>query len=135
MSLSDVQTALFTAAVDSLGDIPIEGENTPFQRPTNSVWAVLSFVPNTPVVETLGSVGQDRVDGFIQIDLRYPDASGDSAARDDFETIRAAFKAGSRFTYNGQQVTILNCGRSQGRATGSWYRISVTITWYALIPR
>jgi hypothetical protein len=118
-----------------LGAIPIEGENQQFNRPTNSTWAVLSFVPNQPSVETLGNQGQDYVNGFVQIDLHYPDASGDAQARADFETVRGFFKAGFRFTDSGQQVIILNCGRSQGRASGNWYVVSITISWYALIPR
>ena len=61
--------------------------------------------------------------------------TGGAAARSDFENIRASFPAGARPAYNGQEAVILSCGRSPGRVVDGWYRVSITISWYALIPR
>jgi len=135
MSVSTAQTALFTAAISALGSIPTAFENVPFTKPVNAKWAALFFLPNRPGVETLGSVGQDMVTGIMQIDINYPQDTGDSAARADFETIRVAFKAGYSFTSSGQVVTITNCGRSAGRLVDQFYRVSTTVSWWAMIPR
>lgn len=135
MSLSQVQTALFTSAITALGAIPTEYENMDFSPPTNAKWASLFFLPNVPVVATLGSTGQDEATGLIQIDLNYPLGTGNSAARTDFETLRAAFPAGSRHTNTGQVVMVTRTGRSAGRIVDNYYRVSVSVFWYALIPR
>jgi hypothetical protein len=99
-----------------------------------SKWAALLFVPNTPEVETLGSAGQDKVTGFLQLDFNYVLGTGDIDARADYEAIRAAFKAGTRLTYSSQSVMITSCGRSQGRSQVH-FTVNITINWYALIPR
>lgn len=135
MSLNKVQQALVGAAKTSLGATPAAYENEPFTKPSGAKWAEVFFLPNDPSVETLGGDGQDRVDGIVQVNLNYPTGTGGSAARADYESIRASFPAGARPAYNGQEVVILSCGRSTGRIVDGWYRVSITISWYALIPR
>lgn len=135
MSLSDTQRALIGSVATSLGTIPTGYENEKFTPPSNSKWAEVFFLPNDPTVETLGSEGQDMVDGLIQINLNYPVGKGDAASRSDYENIRTSFPAGARPAYNGQEAVILSCGRSPGRVVDGWYRVSITISWYALIPR
>lgn len=135
MSLNKVQQALVGAAKTSLGATPAAYENEPFTKPSGAKWAQVYFLPNVPSVETLGAEGQDFVDGIVQIDLNYPVETGTADGRSDFESIRAAFPAGARPVYSGQEVIIRNCGRSPGRVVDGWYRLSITITWYALIPR
>lgn len=135
MSLSKVEQALLTAVGTALNAIPTAYENVKFDKPSGSKWASVYFIPNLPSVETLGGAGQDMVDGIVQIDLNYPMDQGDATARADFETIRGSFKAGTRLTQSGQQAVVLSCGRSSGRPVDGWYRIVITIGWYALIPR
>jgi hypothetical protein len=135
MSLQQVQEALVAASVAALSGMPTEYENVTFTKPTDAKWAKLSFVPNSPSVDTLGENGEDMVDGFLQIDINYPQNAGDSEARSDFEEIRAAFPAGRHYASGDQPVTIRNCGRSQGRFVDQWYRVSTTVFWYAMIPR
>lgn len=137
MSLDYVQRALLTAVTTVLTPIPIASENMSMQPPTDAKWAALHFMPNNPTIKTLGgqTVGRDRVDGLLQVDLNYPVKTGTSEARADYEGIRAAFPAGEGLGYNGQEVVILTCGRSLGRIVDGWYRISITIGWYALISR
>lgn len=135
MSLDNVQRALITAVANSLSGVPTGYENEPFEPPSGEKWAQVYFLPNAPSVETLGAEGMDRVDGVVQIDLNYPVQTGGALARTDFETIRAAFPAGARPVHSGQEVTIRSCGRSAGRVVDGWFRVSITIVWYALIPR
>lgn len=135
MSLDNVQRALIGAVSTQLGAIPTAYENEKFTKPSDAKWAEVFFLPNVPSVETLGADGEDRTDGLVQINMNYPVGTGGAAARNDFESIRAAFPAGARPAYNGQEAVILSCGRSSGRVVDGWYRVSITISWYALIPR
>ena len=135
MSLLNVHQALEAAALAALTTIPVEHENVEITKPTAAKWSQLFFLPNVPSVETLGDEGEDLADGIYQININYPRNTGDSAARVDFEAVRAAFPAGTKYTNAGQVVTIRNCGRSQGRTVDNWYRVSITVGWEALIPR
>lgn len=135
MSLDNVQRALIGAVATQLAAVPTAYENEKFTKPSDAKWAEVFFLPNNPSVETLGADGEDRTDGLVQINMNYPVGTGGAAARNDFESIRAAFPAGARPAYNGQEAVILSCGRSSGRVVDGWYRVSITISWYALIPR
>lgn len=135
MSLDLVQRALMEKMTTVLEGVPTAFENQPFVPPEGKHWAQVHFVPNLPVIETLGDQGQDLVNGFVQVDLNYPPGTGSAQARQDFERIRAALPGGSRLRYDGQEVVIRNVGRSQGRILNNWYRVHVTVSWYALIPR
>ncbi len=137
MGLADVQVALLTAAEAKLTElsIPFARENSAFTKPVSAKWGRLVFVPNQPSVETLGALGEDMVDGFLQVDIFYPAGTGYAAALSDFEAFRMGFVAGHSFASSGQLVTVNNCGRSQGRLDGSWYIVSIRITWWAMIPR
>ncbi len=135
MSCATAKEALITGVLTALTGIPVARENANFEKPTNSKWAALYFLPNRPSVETLSDVGEDMADGIVQVDLHYPQGTGDKAADDDAETFRAAFKAGQKFTKSGQGAVIQSCGRSPGRLEDNWFVVSVTITWYALVAR
>lgn len=103
--------------------------------PGANAWCKLAFLFADPVVATLGLHGADRFDGFFQIDLNYPLNTGDKAVKDKADALRNAFTAGVRFTYSGQEVIVTNCGRSQGRIIEGYYRVSVTVYFYAHINR
>lgn len=135
MSLDYVQRALTLAVKNVLGDTPTGYENEAITPPSDAKWAEVHFLPNTPEVLTLGEFGEDLVDGIIQIDLNYPIGTGGGESRTDYERIRLAFPAGSRSAYNGQDSIIRSCGRTPGRPADGWFKVSVTIYWYALIPR
>lgn len=135
MSLLQCHQALVGAVNAALAGWQVEHENAEFTKPTQDRWAKVTFVPTTPSVHTLSRDGEDEVDGFMQVDLNYPQNTGDGAARADFEELRAAFPAGASYASGGQTVTIRNCGRSSGRLANQWYRVSVTIYWFAFIPR
>jgi hypothetical protein len=135
MSLAAVETALETLAETALGDVPTEWENAKVDKDNAAKWAKVVFVSNQPTAATMGTGGRDHVDGFLQIDLNYRQGKGKAQAKNDFEAIRGYFKAGDHPVNSGQVVTVRNCGRSQGRIVDNWYRVSITVTWYAQIPR
>lgn len=136
MSVSNVRSALMQAFKD--GDF-FAKENTSFENlkftPGANPWCKLTFVPAQPTVATLGAGGKDRLDGFLQIDLNYPLDTGEKALNDKFDALRNTFTAGARFTYSGQEVIVASCGRSQGRIIEGFFRVSVTVIFYAHINR
>jgi hypothetical protein len=135
MSTRDVHKALLVAATSALGAIPVAHENAPYVPPVNAKWAQFFFLPNKASVSTLGSTGQDLVDGIAQITINYPQSTGTATADDDYETIRTSFPAGSHLTSGGQTVKIINCGRGPGALNGNWYSVFITISWFAWIAR
>lgn len=137
MSLSNVESALVKAYTDAafFTNAKTQFENIAFTPPTAEPWAAFYFVPAQPVVATLGAGGSDRLDGFVQIDINYPADKGTKDAKEKADAFRNVFKAGARFSYSGQEVIIVSCGRSQGRIVNGLYRISVTVVFYAHITR
>jgi hypothetical protein len=135
VSLSTVETALLTAVATPLTSISTCYENVQFDPPAAAKWARVFFMPNTPEVETLGAAGEDMVTGLLQVDMSYPQNAGTSAPRADYETMRATFYPGARFTSSTQAVMVTSFAKSGGRLVDQWYRVSFTVYWYALIPR
>lgn len=137
MSEVKVNSALVKAFTD--GNFFASGkvgyENAGFVPPTDSPWAQVFFVPTSRYVATLGRHGQDRLDGFLQIDLNYPLNSGTAWIGAKAVAIGNVFTVGARFIYEGQEVIVSSCGRSQGRVVNNFYRVSITVMFYAHITR
>lgn len=137
MSIQKVRSAIAQAFVTgAFFPAPaVAWENVDFTPPNDAPWASFFFVPSQPAVATCGPDGQDEVPGFAQIDLNYPLNGGTQDIESKFEDIRNVFTAGARFVYQGQEVVIRSCGRSQGRVVNSFYRVSITVAFYAHINR
>lgn len=128
--------ALMRGVVDSPLGLPCAVENSPFEKPTDqSPWASAFVLPNQPSVATLGSEGQDAHDGILQIDLNYPLMTGEAAVTAKADELSDFFKAGKRLAHGGVELTVTSCGRSRGREVDGWYRVSMTVTWEARVPR
>lgn len=113
----------------------VQWENQKFTPPTDEAWAAFFFLPAQPGVATLGPDGADNQEGLIQIDLNYAPDSGTAEIEANVETLRNAFTAGARFVYEGQAVTIKSCGRNQGRIVNNFFRVSVSVYFYAHVNR
>lgn len=137
MSVAKIRSALVTQfqAQDLFSNETTAWENLPFVPPSSGPWCGFVFVPAQPTIATLGPNGYDSQDGFLQLDLNYPPGNGDKAVGDKYDTIKEAFTAGTKLSYQGQEVSIRSCGRSQGRLVGAYWRVSVTIFFYAQIQR
>ena len=128
--------ALMRGVVDSPLGLPCAVENSPFEKPTDqSPWASAFVLPNQPSVATLGSEGQDAHDGILQIDLNYPLMTGEAAVTAKADELSDFFKAGKRLAHSGVELTVASCGRSRGREVDGWYRVSMTVTWFARVSR
>lgn len=133
---SGLAQALKQGVVDSPLDLPYAVENAPFDKPTpQNPWAATHIIMNQPSVATLGSEGQDAHDGILQIDLNYPLNTGEAAVTAKADELSDFFKAGKRLAHSGVELTVASCGRSRGREVDGWYRVSMTIAWFARVSR
>lgn len=128
--------ALMQGVEDSPLDLPYAAENSPFDKPANKApWASVFVLPNQPSPATLGDEGEDAHDGILQIDLNYQLLTGEAAVTAKADQLTDFFKAGKPLTYQGVQLTVASCGRSRGREVDGWYRVSMTVSWFARVPR
>lgn len=135
-TFSGLDGALMQGVVDSPLAIPFAFPNAPFDKPTGGQpWANVFVLANQPSVATLGHEGEDAHDGILQIDLNYKLLSGTEAVTAKADELTDFFKAGKRLAHGGIEVTVASCGRSRGREVDGWYRVSMTITWSARVPR
>ena len=133
---SGLRKALVQGVEDSPLDLPYAAENSPFSKPTDqSPWAAVHIFMNQPSVATLGAEGQDAHDGIMQIDLNYPLNTGEAAVTAKADGLTDFFKAGKRLAHSGVELTVASCGRSRGREVDGWYRVSMTVTWFARVSR
>jgi len=131
-----LRAALMQGVVDSPLTLPFAAENSPFDKPEDgSAWAAVFVLPNQPGAASMGRDGLDAHDGLLQIDLNYPLMTGEAAVTAKADELADHFKAGERLSHQGVELTVTSCGRSRGREVDGWYRVSMTVTWEARVPR
>ena len=84
---------------------------------------------STPV--TLGDSGEDNHPGFLQIDVNYPQNKGTKQILEKVDEFTEFFTAGKGLLYTVQMVHVVSSTVSPGRDVGGYYRVSITIVYYA----
>lgn len=130
-----VTDALIVATVDlGLPESRIVAENYP--RPEESgTWLQLWFKPAQPHVGTLGSGGSDIVVGSFKCNFHIPLDDGNAFGLEAVEAFRKHFTAGKRLIFEGQEVTITDCGANLGRIVDTWYRADIDVGFRAYLTR
>lgn len=135
-ALSGLRKALLASISSSPLALSYGADNSPFDKPVGATpWAAVFIMTNQPSVATMGYDGQDAHDGILQIDLNYPLLTGEAAVSAKADELHDFYKAGKRFASADAEVTIASCGRSRGREVDGWYRVSMTISWFARVAR
>jgi hypothetical protein len=132
--ITNVQTALRAAffAAALFPEENVQSENRKFESPSTGLpWASLNFSDLSITLASNGAGGQDRVDGFMQVDLNYPLDEGVGDISDMADQVQELFQSGSYFTHSGQGVTVLSSGRSAARRVDGLLRLSITVRYYA----
>ena len=136
MSQTQIYQALIQAVKNVPGMVPFSTAATPFTPPANGApYADVTVIQNDPVVYTLGDGGDDIVEGFMQVLLKYPVDKGVLAPSRLGDTLRESFKAGSRKWYETQEVVIVRSGLGQFNTFEGNLVNPFTIYFYALIRR
>jgi hypothetical protein len=129
------EQALLSELATLFPDVAIEGENLPVTVPAGQKWIQVFDLGARPRVGTLGTHGEDRLNGILQLTIHYTLSTGKDAYNDDYESVREHFPAGSAFTYSGQTVQITGVDRSTGRKNQKDFVGDISINWLAYIPR
>lgn len=137
---TDIEKALMQGMLDANIGLPMSVENSPFDKPADGApWAAYWFVPaegsSSVRAITLGDAGEDQHTGIVQLDINYPLRQGVNPARAKLDEIVPYFPIGKKVTFGMASVTISSCSRSRGREVEGWYRVSMTLSWYARVPR
>lgn len=80
--------------------------NRTFHPPTDKPYLEGFIIPANTEVKTLGSLGQDRFFGILQLNLCYPLDEGEGAVIEKAEEVRKIFAAGAKFAYEDQIVSV-----------------------------
>lgn len=141
MSFEQVREALTTAAVGLLegDDIAIDSANVisgnmPSPK-VNAKWAQVLFTTRSTSVATMGDAGQDQLVGVLLVAIRTPLDQGERSGLKAIDAFRKALPAGSRLTFEGQEVTVLSIGAVDGRVVDGFWRTDITIPYRAFIQR
>ncbi len=141
MSFEQVREALTTAAVGLLEgvDIAIDSANIisgnmPSPK-VNAKWAQVLFTTRSTSVATMGNGGQDQLIGVLLVAIRTPLDQGERSGLKAIDAFRRALPAGSRLTFEGQEVTVLSIGAVDGRVVDGFWRTDITIPYRAFIQR
>lgn len=136
MSQTQIYQALIKAVQEVPGMVPFSTAATKFTPPANGApYADVTVIQNDPVVYTLGDDGDDIVEGFLQVLMKYPVDKGVLAPSRLGDTLRESFKAGSRKFYETQEVIIVRSGLGQFNTVEGILVNPFTIYFYALIRR
>lgn len=141
MGLANARTALVKAADAvmkaspfSFTDARLISENMPAPV-TSEAWAQYIFASRRPSVATLGVGGSDVVTGILRVDVRHPLDTGIGAGLALVDAFRTAMPAGTRLSFGGQEVSVLNIGADTGSVVDTWYRTNISIAFRAFLPR
>lgn len=131
-----IRTALMQGLAAAELGLPLLMPNGTGRKPdANRPWAMAHVIHALPTPATLGAAGEDAHSGILQVDLNYPLKSGLSDALTTADRAADFFHAGRRLGEPGAWVTITACGYTPGREIDGWYRLSLTVTWSARVPR
>ena len=134
---TDIEKALIAAvlAVDNTTPIGYPNNELADEDKGNGLWLQLHNMRAQSAPVTLGDNGEDNHPGFLQIDINYPQNKGSKQVLEKADIFAAFFTAGKSLLYNTQVVKVLSCSLSPGRYVGGYYRISLTINYYARATR
>lgn len=135
MSANAIEQSLMKMAKEALAGKTVQWPNVKFEPPTNALWFRVFYMPADRHGATLGELGEDEIDGFLQIDVNVPTNSGEKLMREELDKLEKVFIAGAKASYSTSEASILACKRSPGRDVDGFYRVSLTVDFYGRIQR
>ena len=99
--------------------------------PPPTTWIRVTYMPSQDSTETLGEGGEQELLGIVQIDINILTDTGEKTQNLILAQLEAYFVPGKRFTYQSQTVNFVSCNRSSGRIIDSFFRVSISVSFYA----
>lgn len=106
-------------------DLPLD------DKPENEIWVALHNLRGNSRVASLGDNGENHNPGILQIDINNKKGRGSGDVLAVVDQIIGQLNAGSTITENGQKIRITNASVSPGRYVGGFYRVSISLNYYA----
>ena len=133
---SDAKRAMLKLVEESLpSGIPTRWQNVLFTPPLRTLWFAVNYVPVNNKVVSLGSNGENEVQGFVQVDVNVPMDSGEKESDDTLKTLEKRFVPGHSTVYDLTEAVVTACKRSPGRDVLGFWRVSLTVDFYSRIKR
>lgn len=130
-----IEKALIKAVRQVDNTTPMGYPNDELEDKPDGLWLQLHNLRSTSVPVTLGDVGEDNHPGLLQIDINYPQNKGSKQVLLKADEFASFFTAGKSLSYNAQEVKVLSSSLSPGRYVGGYYRVSLTVNYYARTTR
>lgn len=119
-------------ALPALAGVKLEEPNTTLsEADKNVLWLKASIVRGVTTPVTMGIIGEDNHNGFLQIDVAVPINSGVGLVTNIAGDIKKLYPAGRAIGL----VVVQASSVSSGRVSGGWYKLSVTVYFYSRIAR
>ncbi len=134
---SALRQAFFTAvpAAAANNHALTELENETFESKGKPQWYSLFFMPNRPVVKSLGLDGDDEFTGLFQIHFHVPLGSGKAGVDELAQALRLGFTPRARCLYGSANVIIKSCGRVGGSKESNSYVHKFSVSWECRLSR
>lgn len=133
MSLLQIDQALISDFIAASFGLPIAHENLDFTPTPQTAYAELRVLPNPVEMRDLDAT--DDTTGIFRVILRYPLNAGAIAAKTMAQTILSRYNNGTDVLYSGQKLTVISSQRQQGYPEDGWYKLVLSINYYAHIAR
>jgi Bacteriophage related domain of unknown function len=92
-----------------------------FQNPSNLVLVRSTLIPLSPMNETIGIGGYDKISGIYAVDVMGQLDKGYTATKQLADLVVAAFRRGTQFTLsNGEVITVETTGMAPNVSQGAW---------------
>ena len=133
MSIAAIHTAL-RSRLSSLAFspvVPIAWEGVEFE-PGKKSFLQAFFLPAETSTPSMDAGGQ-RAEGIFQVTVNVPAGGGSGGAEAMADSIIGHFPRGSSMAGVGVDVNVLKAWRSTGLTDGVWYRIPVSIRYWAYL--
>lgn len=128
-----IDLALIQTFIDGAYGLDVSHENLSYTPTAGSPYAELTVIPNDITPLTLAD--SNETDGIFRIILHHPLDKGAITSKTMADTILGDYAIGTTLTYDTQDVLITGNGRETGIAEDGWYRIILTVRYYATLNR
>lgn len=130
-----IEKALIAAVLVVDNTTPTQMPGTDLSNKPDSLWLAIHNLRAESIPVTLGNAGEDNHPGILQIDINSPKNKGTKLVLEKGDEFAAFFTAGKALLYNAQEVKVLSSSLSPGRYVGGYYRISLSVSYYARTTR
>lgn len=131
MSNTKISNALSTHLKALPSPPPIAYENAGYTPTEGTAYIAEHYLPAETSPVGLADSDSNDFTGVYQVDVRAPLDDYKKEGNDIADAVLSHFKRGTVMTYSGQSVVVQSASRAQGRRSGSWWFIPVSINWRA----